>query len=74
MILKENGSGSSEFSSTISYSYDEIVDWFTLNYYLYIKYDGKTHYELWRYNLSGGTLYLYYCDVLEIDKPYFYHR
>lgn len=74
MILKENGSGSLEFSSTISYSYDEIVDWFTFNYYLYIKYDGNPRYTLWRYNLSGGTLYLYYCDVLEIDNSYFYHR
>lgn len=74
MTLKENGSGSREFCSTISYSYDEIVDWFTFNYYLYIKYDGKPLYTLWRYNLSGGTLYLYHCDVVEFDYSYFYHR
>lgn len=74
LILDGNGFGSREFSSPVAYNYHNIVSWFTFNKWLYIKYEGKSDYEIWRYNLSGETLILYYCDVLRIPDDYNYHR
>ena len=74
LILKENGLGSNEFSSPVEYSYKNIVSWFTFNNWLYIKYDGQPDYTIWRYNLSGETLYLYYCDILKIEGNQDYHK
>lgn len=74
LILDGNGAGCSEFLSPVDYSYDNIVSWFTFNEWLYIKYEGKSDYEIWRYNLSGEILNLYYCDVLEISDNYNYRR
>lgn len=72
-IFDKDGTGSQEFSSPIDYHYHNIVSWFTFNEWLYIKYEGKSDYEIWRYNLSGKILYLYYCDILGYDN-YNYHK
>lgn len=75
LILDENGFGSREFSSNIENSKKNIVNWFTLNEWLYIKYDGESDYTIWRYNLSGATLNLNYCDVINaFNDKYNYHR
>ncbi len=74
LILNENGLGSSEFTSPVDHSFKNIVNWFTFNEWLYIKYDGQPDYEIWRYNLSGQTLNLYYCDVIESNSNYDYHK
>lgn len=74
LILKENGLGSREFSSPVEYDYKNIVSWFTFNEWLYIKYDGQPDYRIMRFNLSGATLYLYYCDILGAGSKYDYHK
>lgn len=74
LILKENGLGSHEFSYPLDYSYKNIVNWFTFNEWLFIKYDGEPDYDIKRFNLSGETLYLYYCDILGIGSKYDFHK
>ena len=72
--LTSDGKGSRVFDSPIEHSTYTVVDWFTRNGWIYIKYSGKTSYTLYRYNMSGDTLYLYYADILEDSTTYDYHK
>lgn len=73
-ILNEKGFGSYEFSSQLHQYQEDIAEWFTFNEWLYLKYNGEPDYTIWRYYLSGKTLYLYYCDILDKDSKYNYHK
>lgn len=72
--LASDGKGSKVFDSPIEHSTYTVIDWFTRNGWIYIKYSGKTSYTLYRYNISGDSLYLYYADILEISSTYDYHK
>lgn len=72
--LTADGKGSRVFDSPIEHSTYTVVDWFTRNGWIFIKYSGKTSYTLYRYNKSGDTLYLYYADILEDLTTYNYHK
>lgn len=72
--LTADGKGSRVFDSPIEHSTYTVVDWFTRNGWIFIKYSGKTSYTLYRYNKSGDTLYLYYADILEDSTTYNYHK
>lgn len=74
LTLSSNGNGSRFFDSPIEHSTYIVIDWFTRNGWIYIKYSGKTSYTLYRYNQSGETLYLYYADILEYSTTYDYHK
>lgn len=75
VILRKIGTGNRTFISPVENTSKDIVNWFTRNSWIYIKYSGDTSYTLYRYNISGSTLYLYYCDILEItDGTYDYHK
>lgn len=72
--LTSDGKGARIFDSPIEHSTYSVVDWFTRNGWIHVKYSGKTSYTLYRYNKSGDTLYLYYADILEYSTTYDYHK
>lgn len=74
MMLNRDGTGNRKFDSPVDYSSDDIINWFTRNGWLYLMYEGKKDYTLYKYNKSGNVLYLTYCSVIDSESTYEYHK
>lgn len=74
IMLTSSGKGSRIFDSPIEHSVFSVVDWFTRNGWIYIKYSGKASYTLYRYDINGDTLLLHYADILDDPTTYDYHK